>query len=145
MPLPCSSPSWKAEPGWRGLAYRVARVVPIPPSAFPQPPAGSRTTGRTVTDMPPTMERPALAINGDVLALAQGDSISELKRRIVEVVRAGGGFVDLTVVGNRVITVFFTTHTQMTITLGTVEFDARDDGDSAAPYTSNVLDIGYTD
>lgn len=95
--------------------------------------------------MPPTMERPALVINGDVLALAQGESISELKRRIVDVVRAGGGFVDLTVVGNRVVTVFFSAHTQMTITVGTVEFDARDDGDSAAPYTSDVLDIGYTD
>ncbi|MFS0793319.1 hypothetical protein [Microbacterium sp. 1P10AE] len=93
--------------------------------------------------MSETMERACAEINDSTLALAQSENITELKRSIVRAVVDGGGFVDIMVVGNRVASVLFTVHTAVVITTATVEFDARDDGDSDAPFGSGAVSVHY--
>lgn len=95
--------------------------------------------------MSETMERTSVEINDSTLALAQSENVAELKRNIVGAVVDGGGFVDLTVVGNRIASVLFTIHTAVTITTSTVEFDSRDDGDSGAPFGFGTIDVDYPD
>lgn len=84
--------------------------------------------------MPDTMERTSVAINGDSHALAQSEDIGDLKRRIIETIRAGGGFVEMTLAGDRSTSVLFTACTSVTISTRTVEFDDRDDGNAATPF-----------
>ncbi|CAH0308841.1 hypothetical protein [Microbacterium sp. Bi128] len=95
--------------------------------------------------MSETMERTNVEINDSTLALAQSENVTELKRNIVGALGDGGGFVDLTVVGNRIASVLFTIHTAVTITTSTVEFDSRDDGDSEAPFGFGTIDVDYAD
>ena len=81
-----------------------------------------------------TMTRTRILVNDVGFFLAQGQDEGELKRRIEVAARAGGGFVEFVVVGNRVVSVFVSPSTHIVITVETVEFDARDTGDDAAPF-----------
>ena len=81
-----------------------------------------------------TMVRTEIAINGRSSFLAQGQDVSELKRRIEAAVRTEGAFVDFIVVGNREVSVMVSPHTQMMFSVETVQFDPRDTGDDEMPY-----------
>lgn len=81
-----------------------------------------------------TMARTRIALNESEFFLAQGQDVDELRSRMEEAMRAGGGFVEFIVVGNRYVSVLITAATQVVISVETVEFDVRDTGDSAVPY-----------
>lgn len=78
--------------------------------------------------------RTEVAVNGGTFAVAQGQDVEYLKRRIIDAVRAGGDFVDFVVVGNRQVSVLFSPATQVAFSVETVRFDPRDTGDDAEPY-----------
>lgn len=84
--------------------------------------------------MSQTMQRISISVNGDVHPLAQGSDVEELKHDVTEAIDAGGRFVEMTVVGNRRVSALVTASTSVTISVETVDFDARDDGDAATPY-----------
>lgn len=81
-----------------------------------------------------TMVRTQIAVNGGSFFLAQGQDVEELKERIEEAILAGGRFVDFTVVGNRVVSVLVSSGSQVVISIETVQFDPRDDGDDSFPF-----------
>ncbi|AZS45961.1 hypothetical protein ABY45_04650 [Microbacterium maritypicum] len=81
-----------------------------------------------------TMARTRIALNESEFFLAQGQDVAELRGRMEGAMRAGGGFVEFVVVGNRAVSVLITAATQVVISVETVEYDARDTGDSAVPY-----------
>ena len=81
-----------------------------------------------------TMARTRIALNESEFFLAQGQDAAELRGRIEEAMHRGGGFVEFTVVGNRSVSVLITSVTHVVISIETVEFDARDTGDSTVPY-----------
>ncbi|AZH77502.1 hypothetical protein [Microbacterium sp. Y-01] len=88
-----------------------------------------------------TMERTRIAFNGAEFFLAQGQDVPDLRRRIEEAMRAGGGFVEFVVVGNRAVSLLISAATQVAISVETVEFDGRDTGDDSAPYDSGDFDL----
>jgi hypothetical protein len=81
-----------------------------------------------------TMVRTEIAVNGGVHFLAQGQDLDDLKRRIVAAMKADGDFVNFTVVGNREVSVLVSPGTQVTFSIETVPFDARDTGDEDTPF-----------
>ena len=72
-----------------------------------------------------------MAVNGAVFALAQGQDVAALQHRIESAVEHGGRFESFVVVGNREVSVLFSSHTSVTFSTGVVD-DERDDG-TAAP------------
>lgn len=83
---------------------------------------------------PSTMVRTEVLINGRSHLLAQAQDIELVKRDIEEAMKTSGRFVDLTVVGNRVVSVLISPAAQVVISIEAVEFDPRDTGDSDAPF-----------
>jgi len=81
-----------------------------------------------------TMVRTEVAVNGGTFYVAQGQDIELIKRRITEAVRDGGDFVDFVVVGNRQVSVLFTSSTQVAFSVETVQYDPRDTGDDTSPF-----------
>ena len=82
-----------------------------------------------------TMVRTQLAVNDVGFFLAQGQDVPDLKRRIEFAAQAGGRFVDFVVVGNRSVSVLISSSSQIVISVETVEFDARDNGDDTVPFS----------
>lgn len=80
-----------------------------------------------------TMVRTEVSIDGRAFFLAQGTDARELQQQIVAAVESPG-FVTFTVVGNREVSVLITPRSQVVFTVETVQFDARDTGDSDFPY-----------
>ncbi|MFJ4172527.1 hypothetical protein [Microbacterium sp. NPDC089696] len=81
-----------------------------------------------------TMIRTEVTIDGASFLLSQDQAVEDLRRRIEEAVETAGTFVDMTVVGNRSVSVLITPRTHVTISVATVAFDARDTGDLEFPY-----------
>lgn len=81
-----------------------------------------------------TMVRTEVTIDGRAYFLAQGQEPEELRRRIEAAVDSPGAFVSFTVVGNREVSVLITPRSQVVFTVETVQFDARDTGDSNFPF-----------
>lgn len=81
-----------------------------------------------------TMIRTHVLVNGTSYFLAQGQDVAAFKHRIEEAARSGGTFVDFIVVGNRAVSVLISSGSQVVISTETVQFDARDTGDEAAPF-----------
>jgi hypothetical protein len=81
-----------------------------------------------------TMVRTEVTIDGRAYFLAQGQEPEELQRRIEAAVDSPGAFVSFTVVGNRGVSVLITPRSQVVFTVETVQFDARDTGDSDLPF-----------
>jgi len=80
------------------------------------------------------MVRTQIAVNDVAFYLAQGQPRRELIRQIEEAVGAGGRFVTFTVVGNREVSVLFTAATSVALSVETVQYDVRDNGELAEPY-----------
>lgn len=81
-----------------------------------------------------TMVRTQVTVNDVGFYLAQGQDITDLKRRIEAALQSGGRFVDFTVVGNRTVSVVIAPTTHVVVSVETVQFDARDTGDDTAPF-----------
>ncbi|MFZ8755868.1 hypothetical protein ACO03V_00450 [Microbacterium sp. HMH0099] len=81
-----------------------------------------------------TMIRTQVAVNDAAFYLAQGQSHEELMRKIEEAVKAGGRFVTFTVVGNREVSVLFTVSTSVALSVETVQYDVRDNGELTEPF-----------
>jgi hypothetical protein len=81
-----------------------------------------------------TMVRTEVTIDGRAYFLAQGQEPEALRRRIEAAVDSPGAFVSFTVVGNREVSVLITPRSQVVFTVVTVQFDARDTGDSDFPF-----------
>ncbi|QNA91726.1 MULTISPECIES: hypothetical protein [unclassified Microbacterium] len=81
-----------------------------------------------------TMVRIRIELNDTGYYLAQGQDVTDIRDRIETAMRAGGGFVEFVVVGNRSISVLITLATRIVISVETVEYDVRDTGDDSAPY-----------
>lgn len=81
-----------------------------------------------------TMIRTQMAVNDAVFALAPGQDIEALKKRIEDAVGHGGRFESFVVVGNREVSVLFSPHTSVAFSVETVSYDERDDGDPDVPY-----------
>ncbi|MEV8214964.1 hypothetical protein [Leifsonia sp. NPDC077715] len=81
-----------------------------------------------------TMLRTEVTINGRSFFLAQGQDPHDLQRRIEAAADSPGTFVTFTVVGNREVSVLITPRSQVVFTVETVQFDARDTGDSEFPF-----------
>ncbi len=80
------------------------------------------------------MVRTEVSINGRSFFLAQNEDPSELQQRMTAAVDSPGAFVSFTVVGNREVSVLLTPRSQVVFTIETVQFDARDTGDSDFPF-----------
>lgn len=81
-----------------------------------------------------TMIRTQVAVNGSSFSLAQGQDVEALKRRVEEAAQAGGRFVTFVVVGNRSVSVLVSQGTDVVLSVETVQFDPRDNGDDQMPY-----------
>ncbi|WP_246603400.1 hypothetical protein [Microbacterium marinilacus] len=81
-----------------------------------------------------TMVRTEISVNGRSYYLAQDQDARSLRAGMEGAVRAGGGFVEFTEVGNRVVSVIVTPASQVVFTTETVQFDERDTGDLGVPY-----------
>lgn len=81
-----------------------------------------------------TMVRTELSADGSSYYLAQGQDVDELMQRIEDAAGSGGRFVRFTVVGNRTVNLLVTPATRAVVSVETVQYDARDDGDEGAPY-----------
>lgn len=95
-----------------------------------------------------TIERLHISVEGVTHALAPLETVGNLKRDITEVIRAGGGFVDVSVDGGQRLSIFFTSTTPVTISAKTVRVDS--DIIEATRPTAHVGDIdpyasGYVD
>ncbi|PVE97319.1 hypothetical protein DC434_04940 [Microbacterium sp. TPD7012] len=81
-----------------------------------------------------TMVRTQVTVNDVGYFLAQGQDVDDLKGEIESAVRAGPRFVEFIVVGNRSVSVLVSAATQVVISVDTVEYDHRDNGDDSAPF-----------
>ena len=81
-----------------------------------------------------TMIRTQMAVNDAVFALAQGQDLDDLRRRIETAVDLGGRFVSFVVVGNREVSVLFSPGTSVALSVETVVYDERDDGNLGVPF-----------
>ncbi len=81
-----------------------------------------------------TMVRVLLSIDHQAYELSQGQDVEEIQEKIKDAVRSGADFVEFSVVGNRRVSTLVTPRTQASLTVATVPFDARDNGDPLAPY-----------
>lgn len=81
-----------------------------------------------------TMVRTQVAVNDVGFLLAQGQDVDQLKEAIEAAVRTGPRFVDFIVVGNRSVSILVSAATQVVISVDTVKFDQRDNGDDSAPF-----------
>lgn len=81
-----------------------------------------------------TMVRTQIAMDGSNFLLAQGQDLDDLKRRIEDAARSGARFVDFVVVGNRNVSVFVSSGTEVVISIETVQYDPRDTGDEETPF-----------
>ncbi|MDD7929910.1 hypothetical protein [Microbacterium thalli] len=88
-----------------------------------------------------TMIRTSIEIDGDVFALAQGDVVDQLASQVEEASRSGARFVTFTVVGNRTVRALITPTTRVIISVESVQFDPRDDGDLDKPFGSHFDDF----
>jgi len=80
------------------------------------------------------MVQTRIAVDEASFLLAQGQDLPELRSRIEEAVHAGGRFVSFVVVGNREVSVLFTPHSRVALSVETVQDDPRDTGDADDPY-----------
>jgi hypothetical protein len=81
-----------------------------------------------------TMVRVEVAIDGRSFFLAQDQDADQVRQRIEAAVATPGAFVTFTVVGNREVSVLITGRSQVVFTVETVQYDARDTGDSDFPF-----------
>lgn len=81
-----------------------------------------------------TMVRTQVAVNDVGFLLAQGQDVDQLKEAIEAAVRTGPRFVEFIVVGNRSVSILVSAATQVVISVDTVKFDHRDNGDDSAPF-----------
>jgi hypothetical protein len=81
-----------------------------------------------------TMVRTQIALDGGSFYLAQGQDIGELKRRIEAAAATTGSFVDFMVVGNRSVSVLISPGSTVVLSVETVQFDPRDNGDDEIPF-----------
>lgn len=81
-----------------------------------------------------TMVRTEVAIDGTSYFLAQGHDIEELEQQIEAATGSAGQFVKFTVVGNRAVSALITPRSQVVISIATVQYDPRDDGDEEAVF-----------
>ncbi len=84
------------------------------------------------------MQQTTIAINEMQFALAQNSDIDHLKATALAAVQNGAGFLDFTVVGNRVVSVLLPAGTIVIFTTGEVPEDRRDSGDLDYPYESDT-------
>ncbi|WEK62011.1 MAG: hypothetical protein P0Y60_04420 [Candidatus Microbacterium colombiense] len=87
-----------------------------------------------------TMIRTQVAVDDVGFFLAQGQDVSDIKKRIEFAAQAGGRFVDFVVLGNRTVSVLMSAASHVVISTESVEFDARDNGDEGVPF-GGVFDM----
>ena len=92
-------------------------------------PAMSPTPGTSQT-----VEQLTISFGDTQYLLAQGQDYELLQRNIEKAIRAGGGFVEFIVVGNRKVSALMTGRQLVMLTVGTVLLDDRDTGDVGEPY-----------
>ncbi|MFK3676780.1 hypothetical protein ACI2IP_03580 [Microbacterium sp. NPDC090218] len=80
------------------------------------------------------MTRTRVALNETEYSLVQGQDIADLRRRIEDAVRSGGGFVEFDVSGDRTVSVLISSTTQVVISTATVDPDRSDGGEEGVPY-----------
>lgn len=80
------------------------------------------------------MVRTQMVVNDAVFALAQGQDVEDLKKRIEDAVDRGGRFASFVVVGNREMSMLFSSRTTVTFSVETVGYDERDTGDADLPF-----------
>lgn len=88
------------------------------------------------------MRRSTLTIDGHSYELAQNTQLDELKRNAEEAVQGGGRFIDVTVVGNVVISILLSPGVPVSISSLEVADDDRDAGDGAEPFDTTEWEIG---
>lgn len=86
-------------------------------------PPAHRLSPSLPVGMPQSIERLHLTIDGTSHALAPIENVAGLKADILAAIRAGGGFLDVTVDGGHRLSIFITTHTSITIVAATVRMD----------------------
>ncbi len=81
-----------------------------------------------------TMVQIEIIIDGMSNLLSQDQDLDNLMSRIEAATATSGRFVTFTVVGNRTMRVLVTPTSRVAIGISTVQYDARDTGDTDAPY-----------
>ncbi len=81
-----------------------------------------------------TMVQTEIVVDGMSSLLSQDQDLDNLMSRIEAATATSGRFVAFTVVGNRMMRVLVTPSSRVAISISTVQFDARDTGDTDAPY-----------
>lgn len=81
-----------------------------------------------------TMVQTQISLDGEIFLLAQDQDVDDLRRRIEAATASTGRFVDFIVVGNRSVAALITPTSRVTISVATVQFDARDTGDTDFPF-----------
>ena len=81
-----------------------------------------------------TMVQTEIVIDGMANLLSQDQDLDNLMTRIEAATATSGRFVTFTIVGNRTMRVLITPTSRVSISVATVQFDARDTGDTDSPY-----------
>jgi hypothetical protein len=80
------------------------------------------------------MRRHFVVVAGTTFFLAQGRDVQTVKDSVVAALRAGGGLVDLVVVGNVEVSVAISPGVAVLFQSEEIDLDPRDSGDLADPY-----------
>jgi hypothetical protein len=91
------------------------------------------------------MKRHYVVVAGTTFFLAQGLDVQTVKDSVVAALRAGGGLVDLVVVGNVGVSVAISPGVVVIFQSEEIDFDSRDSGDLADPYRPFVSMEAFED
>jgi hypothetical protein len=80
------------------------------------------------------MRRHYVVVAGTTFFLAQGHDVQTVKDSVVAALRAGGGLVDLIIVGNVEVSVAISPGVAVIFQSEEVDLDLRDSGDLTDPY-----------
>jgi hypothetical protein len=92
-----------------------------------------------------SMKRHYVVVAGTTFFLAQGLDVQTVKDSVVAALRAGGGLVDLVVVGNVGVSVAISPGVVVIFQSEEIDFDSRDSGDLADPYRPFVSMEAFED
>lgn len=81
-----------------------------------------------------TTLRTRIALDDTGFFLAQGQNVADLRRRIEDAVHSGGAFVEFVAAGDRSVSVLISAASKVVISVESMDFDTRDDGEDALRY-----------
>jgi hypothetical protein len=81
-----------------------------------------------------TVVRTSVTVDAGSFLLAQGQDARALMSEMEQAAHAGGKFVSFVVVGDRQMSVFISSSSQIVFSVETIQYDANEDRDHGSPF-----------